>query len=309
MGILLASDGTRFPLPALPYYTKQYCRQHRIKFKTQVELAAQMIRDAPIPLDVGKVIVLADEYYEGGTVHQVCATKGYSYIMPTDSRRCLADKQGHRTAVTLHERGRHLSRRLFRKIVLVEGQEKTVSYRRLSEPGRKTKRVYRAHTEAQMVTGLDLVRITYSWKRKRRKGKYSGGDTYKVLVSNDMTLSVEQIIEYYELRWQIELFFRELKSAIGFNRFRGDSFTAYARFVSMVLLSFLFLEWTRFTDLKKTSSRKQSADLAKARTHGLVNRLQNDIETENVEYILDCFEQKQTRAECINIFRKLLRAA
>ena len=309
MGILIAPDGTRYPLPALPYYTKEYCKKNRIKFKTQVELTAQMIREAPIPSDVDKLIVLADEYYEGAKLHQVCADMGYSYIVPSDSRRCLSDKQGRRTAVTLHQRGRHLSRKsngLFSKIVLIEGQDKTTAYRRLSEPGRKKKRVYRAYTENMTVAGLGLVRVTCSLKRKNKKGKQSDGETYKVLISNDMSLSVQEIVEYYELRWQIELFFREIKSVVGFDRFRGNSFTAFARFVSITLLSFLFLEWTRNSVMEKTKSKHKRAIVARARTNGLVNFLQNDIDEENVEHILTCFKDNNCQNKGITMLRKML---
>lgn len=312
MGLLLAPDGTRFPIPALPYYTKEYCKNNRLKFKTQVELAAQMIREAPIPSNVEKVIVLADEYYEGEAVHNACRDKGYSYIIPTDSRRCFADEQGHRTAVTLHERGRrqrYHSRDLLRKIVLVEGQEKTAAYRRLSEPSRKTKRVYRALTENRTVAGLGLVRVTYSWKRKSRKGNHSVGETYKVLISNDVSMSVMEIVEYYELRWQIELFFREMKCVVGFNRFRGNSFTAYARFVSIALLSFMFLEWMRLLAVEKANSKHKRAVMSRARTTSLVHLLQNEIDRENVDHILDCFMEKKCHNEGIIMLQKMIRSA
>lgn len=309
MGILIAPNGTRFPLPHLPYYTKEYCRKNRIIFKTQVELAAQMILEAPIPPQVKEVMVLADEYYEGERVHEACAAKGYSYIIPTDSRRCLADRQGNRTNVTLHERGRHLSRGLFKKIVLVEGQESTAPYRRLSEPGRRKKRVYRAYTEDRAVAGLGLVRVTYSWKRKTRKGGRSGGETYKVLVSNNLRLSVNRIVEIYELRWQIELFFRELKSSMGFDRFRGNSFTAFARFVTMALLSFMYLEWFRVNRFLKSRSKHRKSMIARARTGGLMLYVQNEVDEDSISCILDFFQKEKTVNDGKEILKKILRAA
>ena len=308
MGILLGPGGVRFPLPALPYYTKEYCRKNRMIFKTQVELAAQMIAEAPVPSNARKVVVLGDEYYEGETVHRTCEAMGYTYIMPTDSRRCLADKHGHRTTVTLHGRGRHLSRGLFKRIVLVEGQESTAAYRRLSEPERKNKRVYRAFTEDLDVAGLGAVRVAYSWKNKNRKSGRSGGETYKVLVCNDTKLSVGEIVEYYELRWQIELFFREMKSVIGFNKFRGNSFKAYARFVGMVLLSFLFLEWMRMKNIRETRSRKLKAFIARERAKGMIDRLQEEIDIESIDYFLECTKDEEGHGNGRTMLMRLLRA-
>ncbi|MBW6537472.1 MAG: transposase [Mariniphaga sp.] len=310
MGILLSPDGSRFPLPAMPYYTKEYCKKYRMKFKTQVELAVQMIHEMPVPPNMNKLCVLADEYFEGKTVHNACTEMGYSYIIPADSRRCLSDKQGNRTAVTLHKRRYNLNRKnLFKKIFLVEGQEKTTAYRRLSEPGRKTKREYSAHTENVTVAGLGSVCVTYSWKQKKKKGNKTDGATYKVLITNDDTLSCKDILEYYELRWQIEIFFREMKSVLGFDKFRGNSFTAYARFVSIALLSILFLEWYRNSTLRKTRSKQMVGDIAKARTLTLINLLNKKIEEENIEHILYCFADKQHHSDGAAMLKKLLRIA
>jgi IS4 transposase len=35
-------------------------------------------------------------------------------------------------------------------------------------------------------------------------------DDVKILMTNDLGLSVSEVIEMYALRWQIELFFQEL---------------------------------------------------------------------------------------------------
>ena len=36
----------------------------------------------------------------------------------------------------------------------------------------------------------------------------------RTLLTNDLSLSVAEIVELYDLRWQIELFFKELKSSL-----------------------------------------------------------------------------------------------
>jgi len=40
MGMLLTDRGARLPLPRKSYYTKEYCRKHRRRHRTQPELAA-----------------------------------------------------------------------------------------------------------------------------------------------------------------------------------------------------------------------------------------------------------------------------
>ena len=43
-------------------------------------------------------------------------------------------------------------------------------------------------------------------------------------MTNDLRLSVCAVIELYSLRWQIELFFKELKSTLGFHQYQFQKF-------------------------------------------------------------------------------------
>lgn len=75
---------------------------------------------------------------------------------------------------------------------------------------------------------------------------------------------VTTLIEYYELRWQIEIFFRELKSFMGLTDFTGGNFAAYERFVDMVLLAYLFLEWYRVKEHREMG--RQGLERARQRS-------------------------------------------
>src|SRR5215831_1495669 len=52
MGLLLTDKGGRLPLPRKSYYTQDYCRKKRRKYRSLNDLAAAMIRDVPTPDDV-----------------------------------------------------------------------------------------------------------------------------------------------------------------------------------------------------------------------------------------------------------------
>lgn len=309
MGLILLPNGMRLPLPRKTYYTREYCKQTGRKFVTIVQLAVKMIEEAPIPKKVKNIMVLADEYFEGKAVHNICNHFGYKYIMPVDSDRCLSDRNGKSISITLHERGRHLSRGLFQKIEFVYGNEDTASYRRLSaKTNRERKRVYRAYTEVRSATGLGDVSITYSWKQNK-KGSRKCGETYKVFVSNDTTLPVDKIVEYYELRWQIELFFRELKSVLGFSRYRGTDFQSFERYIDILLLGFLFLEWYRIGMMNFATSRNKKGKVTRLRSHGLLLHLGKEIDVENAEFLQSCLKKKKRRKNLVQIVEGLLKAA
>ena len=45
-------------------------------------------------------------------------------------------------------------------------------------------------------------------------------------MTNATKMNVSEVIELYSLRWQIELFFKELKSTLGFSQYRFQYFDA-----------------------------------------------------------------------------------
>lgn len=49
--------------------------------------------------------------------------------------------------------------------------------------------------------------------------------------------------------WQIELFFKELKSTLGFDQYRFRDFNKVEAWVELVAVTFLYLEWHRVRQL------------------------------------------------------------
>lgn len=246
-GLLITDTGKRIPLPRKTWYTKQYCKKYKRQFVSMTKLMELIIEHAPIPGNVS-LVVLVDEFFESQRLKQFCDSLSYTYICPVSSQRCFGDEQGKRLFnKTLYEYGKSLSREDLTTIQLRPSKEETASYRRYAESGMsKFKRVYRAASEVTNVAKLGQVRVVYSWKSPVCDPRRNDSrESYKVLLTNNSDLTLQQIIEYYELRWQIEVFFREIKSHIGLCDYRGVSFTAFERHVDMVLLAFLFLEYLR----------------------------------------------------------------
>ena len=51
----------------------------------------------------------------------------------------------------------------------------------------------------------------------------------KVLACTDPTATARQVVEWYEVRWQIEIFFREIKSRLQFGCYVLQKFAAVER--------------------------------------------------------------------------------
>ena len=64
-------------------------------------------------------------------------------------------------------------------------------------------------------------------------------------MTNDEKLTLRDVIELYQLRWQIELFFKELKSTLGLHHYCFKKFEKAEIWVTLCLVTFVYLEWIR----------------------------------------------------------------
>ena len=70
-------------------------------------------------------------------------------------------------------------------------------------------------------------------------------------MTNDLRLSVRAVIELYSLRWQIELFFKELKSTLGFHQYQFQKFEPVEGWAELALTTFMYLEWYRVQQMSR----------------------------------------------------------
>ena len=309
MGLLITDKGARIPVPRRTYYTRAYCRKNKKKYRSQQDLATMMIRDLKLPEGI-ELIVLADEYFEGHKLKECCDELGYTFIVPVDSRRTFDRLPGERSGGSLYNWGRTLSRSDFTHVVLVRGQEQTGSYRRYTprRAGPKETRRFRVYRDIRDVAKLGKVLVVYSWKGPVYRPRYDARrETFKVLVTNNLALTAGEVVEWYDLRWQIELFFRELKSDLGLADYRGTDFEAFERHVDLVLLSFLSQEWRRECLHKEARARRTRGQLAALRTRGMQRLLEEEAEANDVAYFADCLKTKDGRRELLSILPALRR--
>src|SRR5271157_395762 len=70
--------------------------------------------------------------------------------------------------------------------------------------------------------------------------------------------------------WQIELFFKELKSTLGLHHYRFKEFEKAETWVKLCLVTFVYLEWIRARKLKQKSLKKKEREWWQVqRTYGL----------------------------------------
>ncbi len=288
MGLLVTPSGTRIPF-CKPYHEREYCKKKGLVHRTTAEAAADLIRELPLP-EGARVIVLGDTAYDSEVVRDACGDRGYSWIFPSNPERVLAGPKGKRPKVrSLLKDWSKWSRQTVR---LAPGQGPYAVYRRLSPHriGPKAKpRAYYAHQERRRVHSVGEVRLVFSTTKKDLKT--ATPDDVKILMTNDLRLSVRDVIELYSLRWQIELFFKELKSTLGFHHYQFQKFEPVEAWAELALTTFMYLEWYRVQRM----SRRDSSDEEKRwwehqRTYGLCQAVRLASEQNELQFIADRLE-------------------
>lgn len=286
MGLLIAPNGYRIPFTRYTYYSRSFCKKHGMKHVSQIELAAMMVAElrSYLPYPV-KIAVIADAFFDSKSMFQACRENRVVFITPADRAR----KHIHifRYHENLHQRGRDRKMKDFRTFRIVKGDEQWTRFH--LRPSNqyiegKIKHLYRVMGEKLNVSGLGDTRVVFSHKSKSGK-KWTGSKSFMVLLCSDPDWDERKIVEYYALRWQIEIFFRELKSDLGLGDFSGQDFRAFERFVDLCLMSFAFLEWYRMMRMRSTRSRKEQGKLQIMRTRGLKSILKEEQLKELRQYI------------------------
>jgi hypothetical protein len=118
LGLLLLPCGLRLPLPRQSWYTRAYAKSQGVPYRSQVELAAQLLTWLqPLLPEGAPVVVLADSLFDGRRLFTPCQQWGYTFITKLKSNRTFADAPG--TRVVAH--GKSLAEGKFRRCRLCRG--------------------------------------------------------------------------------------------------------------------------------------------------------------------------------------------
>lgn len=276
MGLLITPSGLRLPC-FRSYCTEAYCTQKQKSYRTQTELAAELIRMVVVPADA-EVVVLGDTAFDAETIRDACAVQSFSWIVPINPERVLAGAKGQRPKVS--SLVAKLSAKQFAPVRLTPSAGPHVAQRRVARcrlgPKMKSRTFY-VHRERRAVHNVGDVQLVFSTKVKPDIGKPVA--VQKILMTNDRQRSAAAVVELYALRWQIELFFKELKSTLGLHQYRFRDFAKVEAWVAVCLLTFLYLEWYRSQQLRRRDlTARDKAWWRWQRSYGLCQAVRQEAE-------------------------------
>jgi len=279
MGILYFPDtGVRIPLPRRLYRTRAYCKKHNIKYRTQTKLAETMIRYANLPDDV-EVIVIFDSFFPSENIIKTIRQKGYHFVCSVKSNRVDVDSDKQVKEICEE----HISEGHIKNRTEIRVPSKRSRYNHASAQRYETK-IFITYTEKLRLSKMGEVQVIFS-----RKETDDNQLKHMRYIATDMLyLSTVQILTIYSYRWQIELYFKELKSYLGLGNYQMLSFGAIIRHVDCVIMAFMYLEHTRIIKLKEHPQEKQ---WIYARTLQMSYVVQHEIRMTNLDYLKRAFKK------------------
>lgn len=281
--LVLCPCGLRLP-SWLPFYTKEYCPERSWRHQTRADRAAQLIRDLPLPRG-GPVVVVGDSAFEAKQIRQACVQRHYHWIVPIHPERRLATTAKPRPKVlSLSE---HLLPEDFQKTSFRLDQGELAALARVSGKriqSRKHQRVYGVHRRIAAVLSVGEVVLLFSNQREATWTS-KGVVVQKVLMSNAQQASAETLLRWCGLRWQIEVFFKEMKGELGMCQYKSRPFERVVGWVNLCVLSYGYLEGYRWRKGQSAAARSREY-WQRARTPTLRAQLRQDVEKADVEELL-----------------------
>lgn len=114
----------------------------------------------------------------------------------------------------------------------------------------------------------DYIKVKCTYKGIRvnlffvRMGKC---EKWKLLVTTDLSLSFIQIMELYQIRWSIEVFFKESKQYLHLNKCQSNCFDAQIADITLSMMQFVMLSY-----FKRVNYQQSVGGLFKEISHELV---------------------------------------
>jgi hypothetical protein len=232
--IVLVFNDVLIPLAPIPFYSKKYCQEKKLKYKTEHESVIEYITNLKLDDYIGKhnpeeVIVLADSGYDNNEIEKAIFKKKWKYIIALKKTRGVkSEKQYSNTPK---------SKEWSQVAVFFKKQRwiKWVTIRILTDSPKKKRMEFRIRQVTGHLRNVGRVQLICSEFKMRPKGRQ------KYLACNDLKATARQILLGYRIRWKIEIFHKEVKMFLGFEDVATKYFESVISHVHWVYCAYLLL--------------------------------------------------------------------
>jgi hypothetical protein len=232
--IVVLIHDTIIPLAPIPFYSRRYCRENAISYRTENQAVVEYIQNLDLeqyfgPHNPHQVLVLADSGYDDRKIYNAIAQKKWAYVIALKKNRGVRSEKTHTT--TPLSRGWCQVESFFKNHRRVNW----VTVRVPSSDPNKRRMEFRIRQITAYLRYVGLVQLICSEFKKRPKGRR------KYLACNDLKAAPRHILIAYRLRWKIEIFHKEVKMFLGFQDVAAKHFQSVLAHVHWVYCAYILL--------------------------------------------------------------------
>jgi len=147
--------------------------------------------------------------------------------------------------------------------VLIDGKEKTIKQLRKSKKGMKRSRLT-GYFHMSYIGEIDGLTVKIFLTRKGKNGNWH------TIISTNTKLTYNKMIKIYNIRWSIEVFFKEAKQLLGLGKSQSTNFDVQVSQMTITMIQYLLISLKYRTEAYET-----------------INGLFKDIKQDYIEHKLD----------------------
>lgn len=269
--------GITIPFGFAIYLTEEQCKGLKIRFKKKTDIALELLKSFEADFKQG-VFVLADTFYATKEIINYSRLKKHSFISQLKSNRVFYIN-GYKTNV--------------RKYL----KNKSFKNKQKVRIGRKT---YRAFSKRVNLKTGGVVKIVLT--------KCTAHCTATVLFSTNTALSIFKIMEAYNKRWKIEIFFKMSKQHLGFNAYQSTDIKAINSHLCLSMFSHNLLTHAFIHELRAKGKSLTKKNISNLSILSMQNKIRFESNLNTFDY---CIEQSGiiSKKKIKKEFKKYLVAA
>jgi SRSO17 transposase len=245
------------------------------KFQTLPQAAAEIIRSLEVATGI-RVVVLFDAGYMNKAPVRACLEKGFTYISTLPANRNIRIN-GRLTQVGSYRR------------CIPHSEHRAVTIR---TPAGRVRTFWATDRDARLPS-IGRVKVVFSRRKKFEKAL--------PIVTNDRTMSRQQIIQTYAIRFLIERFFKDAKSGLGLGEYQTTKLAGAVKHLHLVLLAYSLLveraidarERERHSRTRRTKRGNRNAALGAWSLQDLRDEVRDLVLDDLFEYVLEQSDPKQ----------------
>lgn len=259
------------------YVSKEKSKELKLEFQKKTNIALNMLKEFEVD-ENQQVVVLVDCYYACIQLMNYCRDKNYSFVSVLKSNRVfLANKR--KTTV------RKYAKRNFR----TKKNKVTI---RIKENN------YRTITRKVSLKTGGAVKVVFS--------KHQSHRTVLAVFTTDTALPAKRILEFYQNRWDIEVFFKMSKQNLGLKAYQNRNLNAIKTYLRVSLCAHNLLTHVFINDLREKGKRLTKKNIAHFSVTNMIDRVRLIASVDTIDY---CIEKNQSKNDLSYELKNLLLAA